>query len=142
MNVLVIYNSRNGHTRDAAEAIADAARGQNSDVIVKSVAEVRKSDVEQADTLFVGTWVHGLILFGVRPAGAEQWVPSLPTLTGKKVGVFCTYAFHPHASLKTLSKMLKARGATITGQHAFHRSQAHLGVDKFVREVLYPAQGG
>jgi flavodoxin len=88
MNVLVLYHSRSGHTREAAEALGDAARKLQHDVRVKSVIEVSKSDVQNADILFVGTWVHGMILFGVKPAGAELWVPALPTLTGKQVGVF------------------------------------------------------
>ncbi len=140
MNVLVLYQSRHGHTREAAEAIAQAARSLNFQVVIKSVIEVRKADVETADALFVGTWVHGLILFGVRPAGAELWVPALPSLEGKPVGVFCTYAFNPRHSLRTLGDMLTARGATIRGQHAFHRSRPHDGAKQFVQSVLQSAE--
>jgi flavodoxin len=140
MNVLVLYQSRSGHTRDAAEAIAQAARELNHEVSVKSVIEVRKADVENADTLFVGTWVHGLILFGVRPAGAEQWVPALPSLEGKPVGLFCTYAFNPRGSLGALGAMLAGRGATIVGQRAFHRSRPGEGAESFVQGVLQSAE--
>lgn len=142
MNVLILYNSRAGHTRRAAEAIAQAARGLNHEVVVKSVIEVRKADVEQADALFVGTWVHGLILFGVRPAGAELWVPALPALDGKPVGVFCTYAFHPRRSLRMLGDRLAARGATIRGQRAFHRSRPGDGAEQFVQSVLQSVEPG
>ncbi len=140
MNVLVLYQSRSGHTRDAAEAIAQAARDLKYEVSLKSVIEVRKADVENADALFVGTWVHGLILFGVRPAGAELWVPALPSLEGKPVGVFCTYAFNPRGSLRTLGAMLAARGATILGQRAFHRSRPGDGAAPFVQSVLQSAE--
>jgi hypothetical protein len=136
MNVLVLYQSRSGHTREAAEAIAQAARDLTYQVVIKSVIEVRKEDVETADALFIGTWVHGLILFGVRPAGAELWVPSLPSLEGKPIGIFCTYAFNPRASLQTLGDMLVARGAAIIGQHAFHRRRPSDGVKPFVQDVL------
>src|SRR5258706_6191219 len=51
MNVLVLYQSRSGHTRDAAEAIAQAARDLNYEAVVKSVIEVRKADIENADVL-------------------------------------------------------------------------------------------
>jgi flavodoxin len=139
MNVLVIYQSRNGHTREAAEAIASAAREHGCEVVVRSAAEVRKADVEGADALFVGTWVHGMILFGVRPAGVEQWVPTLPSLNGKPVGVFCTYAFHPRGSLRTMGAMLEARGGSIRGQRAFHRRQPGSGADSFVQSVLHSA---
>jgi hypothetical protein len=140
MNVLVLYQSQNGHTRKAAEAIAQVARDLNYEVNVKSVIEVRKADVENADALFVGTWVQGFILFGVKPAGAELWVPMLPCLEGKPVGIFCTYAFNPRGSLPVLGAMLAARGATILGQRAFHRSRTREGVVPFVQSVLQSAE--
>jgi flavodoxin len=136
MKALVVYESRAGHTRRAAEAIGQAARDQKCSVTIKSVIEVGKSDVEAADVLFVGTWVHGLILFGVRPAGADLWVPTLPSLTGKPVGVFCTYAFNPGSSLRTLGNLLSAQGARVMAQRAFHRSNPGSGAEPFVRMVL------
>lgn len=139
MHVLVLYQSRSGHTRSAAQAISQAVRDLNHTVSVKSVIEVQKADIENADLLFVGTWVHGLILFGVRPAGAELWVPALPSLEGKPVGIFCTYAFNPRRSLRILGDMLTARGATVLGQHAFHRSHTGDGAAQFVQSVLQPA---
>lgn len=140
MNILVLYQSRHGHTRQAAEAIAQAARDLNQTVTLKSVIEVRQADVEKADVLFIGTWVHGFILFGVRPAGAELWVPSLPALAGKPVGIFCTYAFNPRGSLNMLGDMLKARGAIIVGQRAMHRRQPAEGAAAFVQSVLNAAE--
>jgi flavodoxin len=140
VTVLVLYQSRKGHTRGAAEAIAQVARDLTYEVVVKSVIEVRKADVDAADVLFVGTWVHGLILFGIRPAGADLWVPALPSLEGKPIGVFCTYAFNPRYSLRTLGDMLAARGATILGQHAFHRSNPQDGAQAFVETVLQSAE--
>jgi flavodoxin len=140
MNVLVLYQSRSGHTRNAAEAIAQAARDLNHEVIIKAVIEVRKADVENADVLFVGTWVQGFILFGVRPAGAELWVSALPSLQGKPVGVFCTYAFHPRGSLQALGALLARRGAAIVGERAFHRSRPGDGAAAFVQRVLQSAE--
>jgi flavodoxin len=141
MNVLVIYNSRNGNTQDAAEAIAQAADNQfHTTVSTKSVIEVQQADVEQADVIFVGTWVHGWILFGVRPAGAELWVPALPSLEGKPVGVFCTYAFNPRDSLRKLGAMLEERGATLLGQRAFHRNRPDEGAEHFAQSILESAK--
>jgi flavodoxin len=140
MKVLVLYQSRNGHTRQTAEAIASAARDQQLDVKVRSVAEVSPSEVERADLLFVGTWVHGLILFGVRPAGADLWAPALPPLEGKPVGIFCTYRFNPRNSLNKLDDLLTARGATVLGKRAFHQDAPTSGVDAFVREVIQAAE--
>lgn len=140
-HILVLYQSRGGHTREVAETIGQALGKMNHDVSVKSVIEVSKADIEKADAVFVGTWVHGLILFGVRPAGAELWVPSLPSLEGKPVGIFCTYAFNPRGSLRMLGEMLEERGATIVGQQAFHRSRLNDGIEDFVGKVLAGVEG-
>lgn len=140
MNVLVLYQSRNGHTLEAAEAIAQAARDLKYEVVLKSVIEVSKADIERADKLFVGTWVSGMILFGVKPAGAELWVPALPSFEGKPVGIFCTYAFNPRSSLDALAAMLEAKGATVVGQHAFHRSHTDEGAAQFVQNILQSKQ--
>lgn len=140
MNVLVLYQSRGGHTRVCAEAIAQSVHDLNHEVVVASVIEVRAADVERADVLFVGTWVQGFILFGVKPAGADLWVPALPSLEGKAIGVFCTYAFSPRGSLQTLATMLKARGATVLGQQAFHRRHPQHGTASFAQRVVQLAE--
>jgi hypothetical protein len=100
------------------------------------VIEVRQADVEQTDLLFIGTWVQGFILFGVKPAGADLWVPALPALKDKPVAVFCTYAFNPRRSLDRLSNLLVARGASIVGKRAFHRRRPGDGVGDFARQML------
>lgn len=136
MQILILYQSRSGHTRQTAEAITRSARNLGHSVSIKSVIEVRQADVEQADLLFIGTWIQGFILFGVKPAGAELWVPALPTLVGKPVAVFCTYAFHPRGSLDRLGDLLRARGAIVVSQQAFHRRRPSNGTEVFVRQVL------
>jgi flavodoxin len=136
MVILVAYESQTGHTRRTAEAIATAARAQGRQVVLKPLADVEPDDVQRADVLFLGTWVHGYVLFGVKPAGAATWVPGLPDLAGKPVGVFCSYAFFPGPALRTLSALLQARGATIRCERAFHRSRPADGADEFVRSVV------
>jgi flavodoxin len=136
MNVLVAYESFRGHTRQTAEAIAAAARGRGYEVVLKPMSEVQTADVETANALFLGTWVQGFILFGVRPAGAKRWVSALPSLKGKQVGMFCTYAFSPRGSLNTLRTLLEGRGAIIRGLRAFQRSEPTDAVEPFVKTVL------
>lgn len=136
MQILILYQSRKGHTRQTAEAIAEIARKIGHTVAIKSVIEVRQADIEQAELLFIGTWVQGFILFGVKPAAADLWVPALPSLTGKPVAIFCTYAFNPRRSLGRLSELLAARGAKVIGQRAFHRSRLEDGAEDFVRQML------
>lgn len=133
---LVLYHSRGGTTRTTAEAIAEAARSQHYDVTVKSIIEVQKADIDAADVLFIGTWVQGFILFGVKPADATLWVRSLPSLANKPTGIFCTYMFNPRGSLNKLASMLQEKGATIVGQQAFNRNRLTAGSEAFVQRVL------
>ena len=139
MQALVAYNTQTGHTRQAAEAIAAAVRGQGGEASVMYVGQVTAEDVQAADVLFIGTWAHGLFVINVHPAGAEDWVPRLPDLAGKPVGVFCTYLLTPRGLLKQLGTMLEGRGAVIKGQHKFQRGQPGKDADVFVREVLSAA---
>lgn len=140
MHILILYHSRGGKTRHTAESIAEAARGFGHNVTVKSVIEVRQADIDQAERVFIGTWVQGFILFGVKPAAATLWVAALPALTGKSVAVFCTYAFNPRRSLDKLSDLLTARGAKVIAKQAFQRNRLDAGVSEFVQRAL--ASGG
>lgn len=139
MKVLIIYLSQTGNTRTAAEGIAQAAHEMGHDVDVRTVGGTSQADVDAADVLFIGTWVQGYILFGVKPAKATLWVPNLPSLTGKPVGVFCTYAFHPRGSLGKLANMLRGRGANPVAEQAFHRSHLADGAEGFVQRTLEAA---
>ena len=134
MNVLVVYESRSGHTRRAAEAIADAARSGGATVVVKPIDTLAADDAATADAVVVGTWVEGLIIFGVKPAGARKW--SLPSLTGKRAAVFCTYAFNPRGALDTLADVVAAAGANVVARHAFHHRHPTSGAADFARELL------
>lgn len=81
MRVLVAYESRGGTTRRTGEAIAEAARSQGHTVTVGPLVDVPPADVGTFDALFVGAWIEGFILFGVRPARAAiEWVRRFPPL--------------------------------------------------------------
>jgi len=140
MNVLVLYQSRKGHTQAVAQAIAEMAEQQDHTVTLKSVIETSQEDVASADMLFIGTWVQGFILFGVKPAEATLWVPALPSLGNKPTAIFCTYAFHPHKSLQKLASLLEEKGASIIGQQAFHRNQPPEEAKPFVQSMLETAK--
>ena len=52
MKVLVAYESRTGKTKEAAAAIADAAKGSGHDVASKPLGDVTAGDVAGADAIF------------------------------------------------------------------------------------------
>lgn len=139
MNVLVLYQSRKGHTRETAEAITHVLRAQEHTVKLKSVIEAGKADIEQADMLFIGTWVQGFILFGVKPTGADLWVPALPALEGKPTAIFCTYAFNPRSSLQQLADRLAKQGAKVIAKQAFQRNHNTDGIIEFVETAIKSA---
>lgn len=137
MKVLVVYESRGGTTKRAAEAVAKAIGAAGHEAVLRPVAQAGPEDLEGADALFVGSWVEGYILFGVRPAhAARTWLGRLPTLAGTPAGAFCTYAFHPRGTLAELRRGLEARGANVVAEHAFHRRRPEAGADAFVQGFL------
>jgi len=139
MKALVAYESQTGHTKQAAQAVAEAVRGLGGEAVVKNVRRVAAEDVQAADVLFVGTWAHGLFVINVHPAGAKEWVAEFPPLTDKPAGVFCTYLLTPGSLLKQLGKMLEGRGAAVKGERKFHRSRPTEGAEAFVRGVVEAA---
>ena len=136
MKPLVVYESRSGHTRRSAEAIAEQAKAQEADAVVRPVGEVSAEDVASADAVAVGTWVKGFILFGMKPAGAEGVASRLPALGGKPTGVFCSYAFNPAGAPAALADRLRANGARIVATRAFHRNRPTSGAAEFARQIL------
>lgn len=137
MKVLVLYESRGGITKRAAEALAKAIRAEGHEAVLRPGAEAGPQDLEVADVLFVGSWVEGFILFGVRPArAARAWLAVLPALPGTPAGVFCTYAFHPRETLAELRQGLEAHGAHVLAEHAFSRRRPEAGAEAFVHGLL------
>lgn len=137
MKLLVVYESRGGITKRAAEAVAKAIRTEGHEAILRPVGEAGPQDLEGADALFVGSWVEGFILFGVRPArAARAWLTGLARLPGTPAGVFCTYAFHPRGTLAELRRGLEAHGANVLAEHAFHRRRPEMEADAFVHALL------
>ena len=69
VNVLVAYSSRTGNTETMAEALAEGARSEGAEVVVKRIGEVTKADLETADGVALGSPVHmGDVAVEVRSA--------------------------------------------------------------------------
>lgn len=136
MKVLVAYESRGGKTKEAAAAIADAAKAAGNDVNTKPLAETSSADLSAADAVFIGTWVEGFILFGVGPAKAAiKGIKGL-AFGSKPVASFCTFGFNPRSALAILRGLLEGRGAKVVGEKAFNRREPGAGAADFVKEVL------
>ncbi len=135
MNVVIIYQSRTGKTRRAAELIGGAIKNQASSVVVRSIKNIDYEELSEADLIFVGTWVDGLILFGHRP-GDLQLIRKIPPLWGKRVAAFTTHAVFAGSAPKKLAKDLSSRGANIINVQSLHRRYLEIQASDFVNKTM------
>ena len=133
--VVVLFESMTGNTRQAAERIGGAAAGLGADVWVRPIDGYDPKELAEADIVFIGTWVDGLILFGQRPGRAGR-IKALPALDRKPVAAFCTYAVNPGKAVDKLAGILEANGASVVARHAFKRTRVAAEVDDFVESAL------
>jgi len=68
MQVLVLYYSKGGNTRQLAEKIADGVRSAGTDVVLRSTDEVSKDDFLQSAGVIAGSPVY----FGVMAAELKR----------------------------------------------------------------------
>ncbi len=102
MNAIVVYFSRTGNTKRLAQAIADTAKAP-----IFELSQAEPSKIATYDLLIFGTPVEGS-----HPAKeAQAYIEGLPTTTGKKAILFCTYRlFGNERTMKALEKELSGKG--------------------------------
>jgi len=136
MRAVVIYESMTGNTERAAELIAEAARDQGAEeVSVYPLTNIGLKDLAEADIVFVGTWVDGLVVAGHRP-GRLGRLKAMPVIDGKRVAAFMTYAIHAGKVLDKFERVLSERGGTVVASVLLRRDRLAAGVDDFVRDAL------
>lgn len=140
MKVAVIYESRTGNTRRAAELIGAAVAELGHEVGVWSTGEVNLDFLADADLVFVGTWTDGIIVAGHRP-GDKRRLEAMPGIWGKPTAGFVTYAVHCGKVLDKLARVVRARGGEWIGGRAFRRDKLPEGIGEFVVAAL-EAVGG
>jgi len=140
---VVIYESMTGNTARAAQLIAEAARAQGAEVAVFPIDAIGLKELAEADLVFIGTWVDGLILFGHRP-GRKGKLQRMPVIDGKRAATFMTYAVHAGKALDRFVAVVEERGATVVARQLFRRDQLQVGVDDFVHNAMaaVPAPNG
>jgi len=135
MRAVVIYESLTGNTARAARLIAEAARDEGADVTVYPITAIGLKDLAEADIVFVGTWVDGLVLVGHRPGRAGR-LRALPVIDGKPVAAFMTYAIYAGKALERFERILEERGATVVGSTLLRRDRLDAGLADFVHDAL------
>jgi flavodoxin len=102
MQAAIVYFSRTGNTKRLAEALADTAKAP-----IHELSQAEPTKIAEFDLLIFGTPVEG-----AGPAKeARAYLENLPTATGKKVILFCTYRlFGNERTMNAMEKELSAKG--------------------------------
>ena len=135
MEIAVVYASRSGNTRRAAELIGAAFEDRGHSASVQSVDALDFKTLAAADVVVLGPWVAGHFVVGQKPGDARR-LARVPKLTGKQVGIFLTYALNPGSALSKFEKLLAAQGADVVGGYAWKRSALPIGIEDFVDGIL------
>lgn len=116
MNVAIVFDSKTGTTKTAAEAMAGLVRDAGHECTVSSVADADPAAVRAADAICVGSWVMGLFfLFQKATPATMSFIDRLGNLDGKPTAVFCTYKTAVGGMLSKMAARLEGRGAKVTG---------------------------
>ena len=77
-------------------------------------------------------------MFGQAPWNVNG-IANLPSMRGKKVAGFCTFALHPGNSLDKLTSSLGDTGAYVIGGLAMSRSKLPEHTEEFANRLLSTA---
>ena len=116
MNVAIVFDSKTGTTKAAAEAMAELVRAAGHQCTVTSVQDADPASVSAADAICVGSWCKGLFfVFQHATEATMDFIDSLDELGGKPAAVFCTYKTAAGGMLPKMAARLESRGADVTG---------------------------
>ena len=135
MKAAILIESLTGNTWKAGELIA--ANLQQEGWQISGFASLKQPDhaaIQAADVVIVGTWVHGLFVVGQAPWGVDR-LRALPTMSGKKVAAFCTYALNPGKSLDVLTRELDATGGQVIGGLTLQRGRLGAHAEEFAARL-------
>jgi flavodoxin len=116
VNVAIVFDSKTGTTKAAAEAMAELVRAAGHQCTVSPVQDADPATVSAADAICVGSWCKGLFFILQHATEATMdFIDGLPSLDGKPVAVFCTYKTAVGGMLSKMTASLQSRGAAVTG---------------------------
>lgn len=132
MKVSLLVESLTGNTWKAAEFIAANLEQEKWDVLgLNPLRQPNHSVLQESDVVLIGTWVHGAFVFAQAP-WADTAIRSLPSLSGKKVVNFCTFALNPGRTLDIMAASARTLGSEVIGGLALHRSKLPAHTEEFV----------
>lgn len=116
MRLAIVYDSRTGTTKAAAEMMAEVAISKGHDCSVVPVQGADPADVSGADAVCVGSWTEGLFFILQHATKATMEFIDTLSLEGKPAAVFCTYKTSVGKMLPKMAQAMTDRGAPVTGQ--------------------------
>jgi len=135
MKASLLVESLTGNTWKAAEFIAAHLEHEKWDILgLSSLRHPDHSVLQASDVVLIGTWVHGAFLFAQAPWG-DAAIRSLPSLAGKKVANFCTFALNPGRTLDVMASSAGTLGADVIGGLALHRSKLAQHTEEFAARL-------
>lgn len=135
MKAAILIESLTGNTWKAGELIA--ANLQQEGWQISGFASLKQPDhaaVQEADVVVVGTWVHGLFVVGQAPWGVDR-LRALPSMAGKQVAGFCTYALNPGKALDVLTRELAVTGGNVIGGLSLQRGRLSAHAEDFAARL-------
>jgi NAD(P)H dehydrogenase (quinone) len=122
--VLVIYQSKGGHTARMAELVADGAEEAGGDVMLQEVVETSADDLLDYDAIIAGTPTYYGLMSAPLKELLDQSVRHHKELTGKVGGAFTSSANIGGGNETTILSILQAMlihgmviQGTATGDH-------------------------
>ena len=136
MKAALLIESLTGNTWKAGELIAANLQQENWSITgISSVKQPDHASIQDADTVIVGTWIHGLFVVGQSPWGIDG-LRALPAMSGKQAVAFCTYALNPGKSLDVMTRELEFRGANVVGGLALQRGHLAEHAEEFAIRLV------
>ncbi len=136
MRAALLIESLTGHTQKAGELIADNLQQEGWGITgISRMKHPNHAELQAADIVIVGTWVHGLFFVGQGPFGLGT-IDALPAIGGKQAAVFCTFALDPKHSLDKMTRAVESRGAAVIGGLALNRSKLRAHSEIFVERLI------
>ncbi len=136
MKAALLVESLTGNTWTAAELIGDKLQQEGWDITgMSKVGNPDLASIQRAELVLVGTWTHGLFVFGQTPFALGN-IANLPTMRGKKAACFLTFAIDAGKSIDKLSTAVGQTGADVIGGLEIKRNYLEQHTDLFVERLL------
>lgn len=129
MNILIIYHSLHGNTKDVAEKIAEGIMDADGEVTVKPSSDISREDIEKSCAIIIGTPVYFGNMSGTLKKDIDNMWEMKNELKHKLGAVFATQANTAgggETAIMSIIHMMLLSGMIVTGTPAEMR--AHYGL--------------